>query len=111
MKAPAHLAGRPVARTGRPVPYINVVGTWDATSRWRIAHDRNLGQVCAYYDDDPGGQPNFLKQSIQRQRECAYLGRCQVCARHVGWPDRRLVIEKLLLRFRISACEPESHEV
>jgi hypothetical protein len=92
VKPPAHLAHLRRDHAGRPVPYINVWGQHDVPDRIRIAYDRNVGRIAVFYDDDPDGRPNFLRQSMQRQRECGYLGRCQVCARHVDWPDRRLVI-------------------
>lgn len=92
MNVPGHLAHLHRDRVGRPVPYINIVGEHDVETRWRIGYDRHVGRIAAFYDDDPAGEPDFFHQSIQRQRECAYLGRCQVCARPVAWPDRRLVI-------------------
>jgi hypothetical protein len=92
VKAPAHLAHLATDRAGRPVPYINCIGTNTDPARWRVRYDRTIGRVAAWHDDQPGGEPNFLRQSIQRQRECMYSGLCQVCARPVPWPDRRLVV-------------------
>jgi hypothetical protein len=92
VKPPAHLAHLATDRVGRPVPYINCIGPNDDVTRWRIRYDRVIGQIAAWYDDEPDGEPNFLRQNIQRQRECMYRALCQVCARHVPWPDRRLVV-------------------
>jgi len=92
VKPPAHLAHLRRDNVGRPVPYVNIIGAHDIPDRGHIAYDRHIGQIGAYYKDDPDGEPNFLRQSIQRQRECAYRGLCQVCARPVPWPDRALVI-------------------
>lgn len=95
MKAPAHLAHLRTDRAGRPVPYINVIGEHDVEERFSIRHDRAVGHIGLFYADDFTGEPNFLRQSPQRQRECMVRGLCQVCARPVPWPGRQLVVSSV----------------
>jgi hypothetical protein len=91
---PAHLSHLPTWR-GLPVPYINRLATDDREEDWSIRFDRTLGEVAAFMADQPGAAPDFTHQCIQRQRECALIGLCQVCKRYLGWPERRLVVSSV----------------
>lgn len=95
---PDHLKDRPTDRVGRPIPYVNVIGKWEVAERWTIRFDRQLREVAAFYEDDPDGDPDFTHQSIQRSRECIHDGLCQVCARFIDWPDRKLVISAVSVK-------------
>jgi hypothetical protein len=91
---PAHLDHVATWR-GLPVPYINRIGRTERAEDWTIRFDRTLGEIAAFLADEPGAAPDFTKQCIQRQRECVLSGDCQVCRRHVDWPDRALVVSSL----------------
>lgn len=94
MIVPEWLRHRPTDRRGIPVPYINMWGNEaELAARWRIAPDRHLGgELALFLDDDPDGAPDFTQQHMARQRECMVEGLCQVCARHVPWSRRWLVV-------------------
>lgn len=76
-------------RRGLPVPYINLWGEQTVANTY-IDTDPHLGMRAEFVDEDPDDPPNFLKQCAQRQRECAWLGLCQVCARPIPWSRRYL---------------------
>jgi hypothetical protein len=79
-------------KRGIPVPYINRWGPQkDYTVRW----DDNAGMYGVFDEDDFDGAPDFLKQSVHRQRECTIRGLCQVCARPVPWSRRYLVLSSI----------------
>lgn len=91
---PDHLAHLDRWR-GLPVPYINRRAVGEQEADWHIRYDRHIGQIAAYMADQPDAPPDFTHQCIQRQREVVQLGLCQVCARALEWPDRRLVVSSV----------------
>lgn len=94
---PTHLAGLRRDRVGRPVPYINQWGPAEQTFRVSLRHDPHVDDVAVFYDEDPAGDPDFTRQSMQRQREIMVRGLCQVCAREVPWPDRKIAISPVTM--------------
>lgn len=76
-------------RRGLSVPYINLWGE-QTPANTRVALDPHLGMRAEFVDENPDDSPNFLKQCAQRQRECAWLGLCQVCGRPIPWSRRFL---------------------
>lgn len=82
-------------RRGLPVPHINLWGDADDSSRFRIEDDEYVNQKAVFFRDDYAGDPDFTKQSFQRQRECMLGGLCQVCSRPVPWRRRLLVLGDL----------------
>lgn len=95
MKIPEHLRELRRDAHGRPVPWINVWGKGEDTERWTIRYDRSCKRVAAFLADLPDGEPDFTRQSPQRQRACMVYGLCQVCARPVDWSARHLVISSV----------------
>lgn len=93
-KLPSHLEHLRRDRRGLPVPYINRWGPEDPT-RVSIGHDANVGGPAFLYDDSGFGEPDFTAQHFDRQRECMAVGLCQVCANHVPWSRRFLVLASL----------------
>lgn len=91
---PAHLAHLERWR-GLPAPYINRRGAGETERDWYLRYDRNVGTIAAHMADQDGAPIDFTHQCIQRQRECVIRGLCQVCARPVAWPDRRLVLSSV----------------
>lgn len=85
---PEHLQHLSVDRRGLPVPYINRWGPETA----QVRYDRVVHQPGLFHVDDRAAAPDFTRQAPQRQRQCVIGGLCQVCARPLPWPDRRLVI-------------------
>jgi hypothetical protein len=78
---------------GRAVPYINMWGPLDIEALY-LGTDPHTQREAVFYLDR-GDEPNFKRQSVQRQRECMIKGLCQVCGRPVPWPDRLLVISSM----------------
>lgn len=91
---PAHLKHLRTWK-GLPVPYVNHWGVGEPTADWSIRYDRILGEIAAFRADHFDGPPDFTRQCVQRQRECALLGLCQVCRRKLDWSDRRLVVSSV----------------
>jgi hypothetical protein len=106
VKLPEHLAHL-LRWRGLPVPYVNRWGADERESDWGIRFDRNVGEIAAYMADQAGGPADFRHQAIQRQRECVWLGMCQVCKRVLDWPDRRLVVSSV----SVQTVEVEGHRV
>jgi hypothetical protein len=94
MKVPDRLRHLRTDRFGRPVPYVNRWGDSDDPSRYSIAYDPHVRRQAVFIADY-GDTPDFLHQSMQRQRECVMRGLCQVCARPVPWNRRLLVVSKI----------------
>jgi hypothetical protein len=94
MNIPEHLRHLPTWK-GLPVPYVNHWGTGEPTADWSIRFDRTLRQIAAFCADHLDGPADFTRQCVQRQRECALLGLCQVCKRTLDWPDRRLAVSSI----------------
>lgn len=82
-------------RRGLPVPHINLWGDADDSSRLRIEPDPYVNAPGVYFVDDYAGDPDFTKQSFQRQRESMLGGLCQVCGRPVPWKRRLLALGDL----------------
>lgn len=81
-------------RRGLPVPHINRWGP-ERIEAVTIEIDRNIGGAALFLHDDDQTEPDFLRQSFQRQRECMTQGLCQVCARRVPWSRRFLVLSDM----------------
>lgn len=113
---PQWLSHLEVDRRGIPVPWIN---TWTAvegvnpladpsvdpltgepagTDGFTVRYD-SLAQQDGYFLDDEDraafGHPDFTSQNPGRQRAAMIQGLCQVCARHVPWSRRFLVVAGL----------------
>ena len=82
-------------RRGLPVPHINLWGNADDSSRFRIEPDPYVNAPGICFVDDYAGDPDFTKQSFQRQRESMLGGLCQVCGRPVPWRRRLLALGDL----------------
>jgi hypothetical protein len=91
---PAHLTHLERWR-GLPAPYVNRRGTSETEDDWYLRYDRNAGAIAAHMADQDGAPIDFTHQCIQRQRECVVRGLCQVCARPIAWPDRRLALSSV----------------
>lgn len=91
---PPHLAHLERWR-GLPAPYVNRRATSENEHDWYLRYDRNVRAIAAHMNDQDGAPIDFTHQCIQRQRECVIRGLCQVCARAVAWPDRRLVLSNV----------------
>lgn len=85
-------------RRGLPVPYINIWGQ-ETVDRLRVAYDPHARGRAVFYDDADQTVPDFTKQHMARQRECVAMGLCQVCARHVPWSRRNLVVAALSVQW------------
>lgn len=82
MKAPDWLAHLRTDERGRPVPYVNRWGDEDA-DRLSLRYDPHVNGTAVFLDDSRELVPDFTAQSMQRQRECIFTGRCQVCGRRI----------------------------
>jgi hypothetical protein len=79
---PPHLGKLHRDRLGRPVPYINI---WSSekpeAADWRMTYDPLVDGVAVSTAGAPGqGEPDFFHQHPKRQRRCAVMMLCQVCA-------------------------------
>ena len=81
-------------RRGRPVPGVNRWGPEDA-ARLAVRHDRLVGGLAIFDDDEAETVPDFTAQNMGRQREAILAGLCQVCWRPVPWSRRFLVYADL----------------
>lgn len=88
---PQHMQHLRRDRRGLPVPYINQWGA-ESVERYRLDYDTNVARLAVWLDDDPNGDPDFTRQHMGRQRECATQGLCQVCRAHVPWSRRFLAV-------------------
>lgn len=79
---PPHLAARPVWH-GLPVPYINCWGAEVDEHAWRLMHDPIIDRMAWFTAEALMGEGRayLAKQNLQRQREVAVKGLCQVCRR------------------------------
>lgn len=82
---PAHLQHLRTWR-GLPVPYINCWTPELDEYAWTIRPDPTVNMQPAFFTSDGAGvgEPDFTKQCLQRQRECAVHGLCQVCRRKIS---------------------------
>jgi hypothetical protein len=93
-EVPPFLAHLRRDRRGLPVPYINLWGV-ESPDRLSVQYDPHVPGPGVYFDDTGQDVPDFTAQNMQRQRECMVDGLCQVCARHVPWSRRYLVVAEL----------------
>lgn len=87
---PAHLSHLPTWH-GLPVPYINCWGDEVDDHQWTMGYDPNVGQQAWFTGPARGGGAFLAKQCLQRQREIAVHGLCQVCRREIT-KDRWLMV-------------------
>lgn len=106
MNVPAHLAHLERWR-GLPAPYVNRRATGETEQDWYLRYDPNVAAIAAHMADQADAPIDFTHQCIQRQRECVVSGMCQVCARPVAWPDRRLVLSSV----SIETVDVDGHPV
>jgi hypothetical protein len=57
-----------------------------------VTFDPYTQSRAVFLDDSRESEPDFTRQNMGRQRECVYVGLCQVCARPVPWSRRNLII-------------------
>lgn len=96
-RIPPWLTHLRVDRRGLPVPYVNQWGP-DDPDRVSIRHDHHYGRPGVFFDDSAETVPDFTAQQMDRQRECIAAGLCQVCARHIPWSRRFLVLASISVR-------------
>lgn len=89
---PAHLRHRPTWR-GLVVPHVNCWGAETDEHGWTLEFDPRVDGM-AWFTAEPGPdpEPNLARQNLQRQRQCAADGLCQVCARLLAQGPRWLLV-------------------
>lgn len=95
MKVPDWLSHLRRDRYGRPIPTVNRWGKVEDQAKAFVQFDPAVGMDAAFYFDGDETEPDFTRQSMQRQRRCMVLGECQICGRQIPWARRHLVFSSV----------------